>query len=422
MLRFAVHLAVFALAGAGVETILAQCPISPATGVKAAEFDTIFTQDGPGKGIQPKGSAGWVGGDSTYSVLLPNGDTAFFFSDSYIAEWPKTKGDGTVTRAANGLRTTEINCGPPVCDPPASTFNAHNSIVILSRDRKRMKTLVGPRDEKGLSTSYFPNPAPDRIYWMGDAILLPTKGKVRQKLFVFLHKYDKAMAFFGSAVAQLDPRTLAIEKIVEVAGLPNHEIHWGSAMLEENGFLYIYGKGIRDGRKQMFIARRPSGMTIDELTKASTWSAWDGKAWVSGLENASAIIPAGDSISDEFNVVRFTVNGRPTYIFAGIDTTVPFFSWRDITLYSSCTPQGPFTGKHAVYEMPEAGSFTVPGLAADAKLKQQQVVYNPHIHPQFSGDGRILISYNINRTHNTDSIYIDGYRPRFIYVPIKGLK
>ena len=72
--------------------------------------------------------------------------------------------------------------------------------------------------------------------------------------------------------------------------------------------------------------------------------------------------------------------------------------------------------------MPESNSFTVPGLVPDVKLRQHLVVYNPHIHPQFSQDGRILISYNINRTHNDDTIYIDGYRPRFIYVPIAGLK
>jgi hypothetical protein len=72
--------------------------------------------------------------------------------------------------------------------------------------------------------------------------------------------------------------------------------------------------------------------------------------------------------------------------------------------------------------MPESNSFTVPGLSSEMKLKQHLVVYNPHIHPQFSRDGRVLISYNINRTHNDDTIYIDGYRPRFIYVPIAGMK
>lgn len=403
----------------------AQCLIDPSPAVKAAEWDAVFTQDGPGKGLEPKGAPGWTGGDSTYSLLLPNGDTAFFFSDSYIGEWPKTKGDGTVTRgkrAASSLRTTEKNCFPPICEPFASVFGARNSIVILSRDRKRLTTLVGPKDDKGLSTSYFKEPAEGLNYWMGDVILLPDSAKQNSRILVFLHKFDAKLAFHGAAIAQLNAKTLAIEKLIEVRGLPGLDIHWGTAMVAENDTLFIYGKGTRDGKKLAFIARTEAGATIDRIADASTWTAWNGTEWSGKPGSAASIIPAGDSISDEFSVVRFPIDGKPTYLLAGIDTTVPFGSWRDITLYSSCSPEGPFLGKHVVYAMPESGSFTVPGMLAGWRLKSHLVVYNPHIHSQFSGDGRILISYNINRSHNVDSVFIDGYRPRFIYVPIAGLK
>src|SRR5687768_5687310 len=82
---------------------LGQCSVLPGRAVIADDWDASFTQDGPGKGLEPKNSPGWTGGDSTYSLLLPNGDSAFFFSDSYIGEWPAVKGDGTVTRSASGL-------------------------------------------------------------------------------------------------------------------------------------------------------------------------------------------------------------------------------------------------------------------------------------------------------------------------------
>ena len=401
---------------------LGQCPIAPSKGVIASEWDTIFTQDGPGKGLEPAGSAGWTGGDSTYSLLLPNGDTAFFFSDSYIAESPKAKGDGTVARASTGLRTTEINCPLPICDPPASSFIARNSIVVLDREKKHMRLLAGPKNANGLSTSYFKDPAPGLNYWMGDVILLPKAGKAKQRLFVLLHKFDSKLAFHGTAVAELDPKTLAIKETKEINNLPNLSIHWGTAMIEDGEHLYIYGKGTREGRKQMFIARTNSDTSIEKLADTANWMVWNGRSWSSDLTAAVPIIPETDGISDEFNVVRFKINGKPTFIFAGIDSTVPWGSWRDITLYSSCSPQGPFMGKHVVYAMPESNSFTVPGLASNVKLKQHLVVYNPHIHAQFSGKGRLLISYNLNRTHNADSIYIDGYRPRFIYVPVAGLK
>ncbi|MEO7673501.1 MAG: hypothetical protein ABIU09_05420 [Pyrinomonadaceae bacterium] len=390
--------------------------------MKATKWDAIFTQDGPGNGLEADGSPGWTGGDSTYSLHLPNGDTAFFFSDSYIGEWPKRKGDGTVAQTSNGLRTTKLNCFPPICEPYASIFSARNSIVILSRDRKRLRTLVGPKDDKGLSTSYFKEPAARLNYWIGDAILLPAKRKEKQRILVFLHKFDAKLAFHGAAIAQLNAQSLAVEKLIEVRNLPDLVIHWGTAMVAENGFLYIYGKGARDGKKQVFVTRANVAWPIDELADAIKWTARNGKEWSGGPGNASPIMPAGDSISDEFNIARFSINGRSTYLLAAIDTTVPFGSWRDITLYSSCSPEGPFTGKHFVYAMPESGSFSVPGLSAGKRLKEHLVVYNPHIHSQFSGSGRILISYNINRSNNSDSVYIDGYRPRFVYVPIAGLK
>jgi hypothetical protein len=395
----------------------AQCPISPSMGTKAEEWDAIFAQDGPGKGLQVAGAPAWTGGDSTYSILLPNGDTAFFFSDSYIGESPKAKGDGTVTRSSSGLRTTEINCAPPICDPPGSIFIARNSIVVLDKSRKHMRLFAGPKNENGISTSYFKDPAAGLNFWMGDAIVLQKK-----RLLVFLHKFDPKLAFHGAAIAQLNPKTLAIEKQIDVSGFPSMDIHWGTAMIVDGEWLYIYGKGARGGKKQVFVARAKADASIDELAISANWSVWDGSSWTSGLQNAGPIIPPTDSISDEFNVVRLKINGRPTYVFAGIDTTAPWGSWRDITLYSSCSPQGPFTGKHVVYAMPESNSFTVPGLALNAKLKEHLVVYNPHIHTQLSDNGRLLISYNLNRSHNADTIYIDGYRPRFIYVPIAGLK
>ncbi|HUR96809.1 MAG TPA: hypothetical protein VMZ26_01955, partial [Pyrinomonadaceae bacterium] len=207
----------------------AQCLIAPSNGVIASEWDAVFTQDGPGKGLEPNGSPGWTGGDSTYSLLLPNGDTAFFFSDSYIGESPPTKGDGSVTRSWNGLRTTEINCPSPICDPPASSFNARNSIVVLDRERTRMRLLAGPKNENGHSTSYFKDPSASLNFWMGGAVLLPKRGRTSQRIFIFLHKFDSKLAFHGAAVAELDSKTLAIRKIVEINNLPNLSIHWGTA-------------------------------------------------------------------------------------------------------------------------------------------------------------------------------------------------
>lgn len=419
-------LATVLLAMFSAMNLFAQCAIEPSMGVPSKEWDDIFTQNGPGRGLEPAGAPGWTGGDSTYSIVLPNGDTAFFFSDSYIGEATPTKGDGTVTVDKNGVRTTAINCFPPTCDPVASSFIARNSIVLLSKDKKILKTLVGPKNKDGHSTSYFEMNEPDRYYWLGDATLTQVDKRGTMKVFVFLHKFDGKLKYYGSAIAQLNATTLAVEKTIELKNAPDPATHWGSALHMAGKYgkytLYIYGKRGVDGKKQAFVAKTDLANGFETLTDTTKWTVWNGKDWVVGLGSEAVITPPTDSISDEYSVHKFKVNGRNTYIMVALDSSAPWGEWRDLTLYSSCSPTGPFTGKHKIYETPETTATQLPGFPPSLKLSGRLVMYNPHIHPQFTKDGKLLISYNLNRQHNSDSIYIDGYRPKFITVGIKGLK
>jgi hypothetical protein len=403
------------------------CSISPNLGTVATNWDNVFTQNGPGTGLEPSGSAGWTGADSTYSILLPNGNTAFFFSDSYIAESPAKSGDATVTTNANGLRTRQTNCGPPLCDPPASLYRAHNSIVVRNTSGTTLTTKVGAKDGFGYSTSYFKPTNTNHFYWMGDATVVQTTSSGTKKVWVFLMEFDNSWTYYGSAIAQLNASTLAIESINTLTNTPDLSIGWGSAMWLDgsygNYFLYIYGIKTVNGKKQPFVALTNPGLGVANVKNTNNWFVWNGSNWVTGLNNAVTVAPVNDSISDEYSVKKFTVNGTPTYIMVGMDTSVPYGTWKDIVLYSSCSPQGPFTGKYFVYSTPETGSTKVPGMTANQNLNAGLLTYNPHIHPQFSAAGYMLISYNINwGGNNADTIYADGYRPRFIQVYVPGLQ
>src|SRR5262249_55324446 len=122
------------------------CTVSAQMGSPAATFNTEYTDNGPGTGNEPSGSPGWTGADSTFSVRLPDGDSAFFFSDSYAGQSPPLSGDGSVTTNANGLRQRVPNCGPPLCNPATNVFRAHNSIVVQSASTGQLTTLLGPLD------------------------------------------------------------------------------------------------------------------------------------------------------------------------------------------------------------------------------------------------------------------------------------
>lgn len=402
------------------------CEIKPSPGQIDVEFEKQFTRNGPG----------WTGADSTYSIVLPNGDSAFFFSDSYIAEGPPRTGDGTVTVDPNGIRRRQVNCYPPICDPPSSLFRANNSIVVRNRSNGSLRTLAGPRNDSGLSTSFFSLPAGapvNHFYWVGDSVVV-SLGK-QKKLWVFLMEFDSKLAYYGSAIAQLTLPALTLESIERLRNTEGSTVSWGSSLLLQqthgNPVLYIYGlqnKQTING-KVPYLAKTDPAIGLKAITDASQWTVWNGKTWVKGLSNAAQLLGAPDDprnardqISDEFSVKKLRTKAGDVYVLVGMDTTVPFGHWKHITLYSACQPEGPWSAKHVVYTTPEAESRRVPGMSGSQALAGPMVVYNPHLHPQFINDNGILISYNTNTSKGEDLLFADTYRPRFIRVKIEGLQ
>jgi hypothetical protein len=417
--------------------VFPQCGISVGKGEPAAEWDAFFTRNGPG----------WTGADTTVSVELPNGDSAFFFSDSFIAENPPKPGDGAVYTNENGLRLRKPNCLPPICGPePEVIHYVYNSIVVRSKDGRTVRTLTGAKDRYGYSTSFFKPKSsdPHHMYWLGDPIVVDIGGK--NKIWMFLNEWDVARPFDKSfwikyraqAIAQMDAQTLAVEKIVDLKNKTDEAI-WGiSLWLDEKNELYIYGMrnegdintgkksalAIADKYKKLYIARADASKGLESVVDLKNWSAWDGKTFNKDLTRRRSIIPEHDSISDELSIRRLNVDGKPTFVMVTFDTSVGYSDWKDLYLYSACEPQGPYTNKHFFYRTPTAGQTKLPGMTDGQSLKTGLSVYNPHMHPQFIRDGKLLVSYNSNLPFGSkpgDSVYADFYRPRFVWVPIEGL-
>jgi len=420
------------------QAIFPQCEISVGNGESAKEWNDIFTRNGPG----------WTGGDTTVSIELPNGDSAFFFSDSYIAEDPAKPGDGAVYTNDNGLRLRKPNCLPPFCGPaPEVIHYVYNSVVIRSKDGKTMRTLTGPKDKNGYSTAYFKPKSddPHHMYWLGDPFFVTVDGK--KKIWMFLNEWDVARPFDKSfwikyraqAVAQMDADTLVIEKIVDLKN-KNDDAVWGiSLWVNDKNELYIYGMrnegdikaarpstlGMANKYKKLYLAKVDASKGLENAVDLRNWTAWDSKAFSKDLNKRKPLIPEKDSISDELTVRRLNINGKPTFVIVTFDTSVGYADWKDLYLYSACEPQGPFTTKHHFYTTPTAGMTKLPGMADGQSLQSGLSVYNPHMHPQFIENGKMLVSYNSNLPFGSkpgDSIYADFYRPRFVWVPIAGLQ
>ncbi|HEX6279920.1 MAG TPA: hypothetical protein VFZ49_07875 [Pyrinomonadaceae bacterium] len=421
-----------------VQTALGLCEISVGKGESATEWNEIFTRNGPG----------WTGADTTVSIELANGDSAFFFSDSFIAEDPPKLGDGAVYTNANGLRLRRPNCIPPFCGPaPEVIHYVYNSVIVRSKDGKTMRTLTGPKDKNGYSSAYFKPKSddPHHMYWLGDPIFVDVGGE--KKIWMFLNEWDVARPFDKSfwikyraqAIAQMDADTLAIEKIIDLKNKDDEAV-WGiSLWVNEKNELHIWGMRnegdiktakkstveIANKYKKLYIAKVDASKGLEHAVDLNNWTAWDGKAFNSDLSKRKSIIPENDSISDELTIRRLNINGKPTFVMVTFDTSVGYSDWKDLYLYSACEPQGPFTTKHHFYRTPTAGNTKLPGMTETQSLQSGMSVYNPHMHPQFIQDGKMLVSYNSNLPFGSkpgDSIYADFYRPRFVWVPIAGLQ
>lgn len=421
------------------QNIFAQCDISVGKAKVAEDWNEIFTIN------TATDSATWTGADSTISLELPNGDAAFFFSDSFVAEYPSLPGDGRIYVNENGLRMREPNCIPPICgSKPEHIHYVFNSIVVRSKDGKTMKTLVGEKDKFGYSTAYFKPKDPKNLYWMGDPTIVEINGQ--KKIWIFLNEWNVAapyekvfrIDFKGQAIAQLDAETLAIENIKPLKNLVDEGV-WGISTWLDGKTLYIYGmqnteefkdqksaNPIALGRyKKLYVAKTDISKGIEYVSDEKNWQGWNGKKWIKDLRKRASIIPEKASISDELTIRRMNINGKPTFVMVTFDTSVKYEDWKDMYLSSACEPQGPFNNKHVIYTTPTSGLKKFKGMTESQSLQTGLSVYNPHFHPQFTENGEILISYNSNLPFGAapgDSIYADFYRPRFVRVKIDGLK
>jgi len=420
---FAVTLIGIIPAFLGSDLLAQTCTVSASTGIPDSTFNAEYTENAPGTGEEPPGMPGWTGADSTYSVQLPNGDSAFFFSDSYIGEYPEVSGDGTVTTNSNRLRTRAVNCGAPLRNPPTSLYHAHNSIVVQSAKTGQLSTLVGPKDlTSGYSTSYFASATgaiTGHFHWTGNSVVVQVDSLGTKKLWTFVLERD-SFNCYGSAIAQLSLPDLTIDSITPLSNVPSGNVlHWGTALWLDGtyGNCYLYVYGIEDNGQSgryPFIALTNPALGVSGITDTNNRYVWNGNSWVTGLTNAVQIIGApndpnnaGNHVSSEYSVKKVHSSAGTTYLLVAQNTKVAFGTWKDIVLYSACRPQGPFTGKQVVYSTPETGATNVPAMTSSHSLSGILLTYNPHAHLQFTSNGPLLISYDLNAGNSVDLIYAD---------------
>ncbi|HEV2423632.1 MAG TPA: DUF5005 domain-containing protein [Terriglobia bacterium] len=373
----AIALTFLALAASSDTELRAQsCTLPPAPGQGTIDstFDTLMMQNGPG----------WTGADGSYSLALPDGDSLFLWSDSYI---------GTVNSQTR-MRSSDL-------------FQAHNSLTIWNPVNNSYTTVGYPPS----TSSYFVPPTRANWFWVGGPLLVePSPGVYQVK--VMLGQWTPKIRFAGNSVATLSYPSMAILSIQPVRS-ESTAIIWGSWLLENGGYIYIYGlKDPGNDNKEPYVARVTS---LGNLTNASLWQFWNAttSSWTTGASNATPMTGV-TATTGEYSVNRFTATTGPFYMLTGMDPqNPPYPLWSHVTTYYSCSPQGPWSAKTTVYTTPEAG-------AAGCKAGTL-VTYNAKAHPEFTGSTGILLSYNVNANDGSDLVCANDYIPRWVRIQIQGV-
>ncbi|TWD80374.1 uncharacterized protein DUF4185 [Kribbella amoyensis] len=313
---------------------------------------------------------GWTGADSTYSVPLRGGRTAWIFSDTFL---------GPVN--PDGSR-------------PTTTPFINNSFMVQRGNT--LETVTGGTADK--PTGLVP-PPDNGWYWFGAA----GTSKAGRNLDVVALRFERTgtgqwdWRWASNSLARFDSKTLKLQKLIPLPSSAN--IQWSAWLLREGAYTYVYGVEDLGSSKYQHVAR----VRGDDLT-AAPWQYWTGSGW-SADEKASTRILEG--VANEHSVTRW----GDGYLLVTHDTTELFSD--KVVGYFSCSPTGPFVNQVELYKTPETGAS---GSYGDADI----ITYNSHEHPQLRRGTTLLVSYNVNSLDSNNDLYADVsiYRPRFVGVTL----
>ncbi|MFF8102792.1 DUF4185 domain-containing protein [Streptomyces sp. NPDC016640] len=330
----------------------------------------------------------WTGGDGTHSVRLPDGRLLWLFSDTYL---------GRVHRPPNpaGEATAWRDTTAPL---------VRNSAVLM-RDGRLAGTLPAP---------LFPDPAPDRWRWPVAARVEPRSPGSSERVvrvLLWVRTAGQPPWIYGvptaTEVATLSLPGLRVESVVTVhdqrqVADPSRRVLFGTTLVEEDGWTYVFGGD--DGRpasrpaSHAYVARVPEG----GLGDPAAWEHWNGSAWqtrarprpVLGDGRRTGVGSAFSVVRDDGTYVLFTMAAGAR----GLTT---------VAAYWACSPTGPWHGP--------AAEFT-PALP-----RRGTAAYNPQTHPELGGDGRLVLSYDVNWLETAGAAVmlsrnVSLYRPRFVTV------
>lgn len=349
-------------------------------------FDSMFTAYG--NNTDPS-VVRWLGGDSTWSIRLPDGRTIWIFSDTFVGHvvWDGSRG---------------------VYSIPQSTTMIHNCYVVQQPNAMVLgKTLYSgtPAQPRSLIS---PGANDGSWYWTGDATIEGTK--LRQLVTRWQRTGPGVFDVVQLAVdvATFSLPALQLQRIdstphgYTVTKGSGFGVSYSAGIREDTGYTYLYG--VEDGglEKWLHVARWPAGNIL------APWQFWTGRGWSADPQASGRLVSGGAAMDNLATEVGVSRGASRLYNLVDQD----FCIGDDLLLYTGQSPWGPWTRQGTMYTCPEHAAYQQLGY-------DQVYPYNSKGHPEFCSGGRMLVTYNVN-SFNPPDVYADAsiYRPRFLRTAI----
>lgn len=347
------------------------CSTAPSISVETLpRYDALFVN-----------REGWTGGDGAYSVAFNHNTISWFFGDTWIGQI-KNNRHVNATLVNN---TVAVQQGKAVSTAKLK-FYYHQAAG------NQPAALIRPDDGRGW-------------FWIFDGVMTP------EGLYVFLIQIERTagdavfdFTVVGTWLGFIDnpeesptrwqiKRTKVPWSIFSAAG----GMLWGSAILQLDTFLYIYGTAEDSGkempRKHMILARVP----VSSLADFSQWRFFADGAWVPDHRRVSLLSP---DMPHEYSVTYLPALKRFVAIHSedGLSNTM--------MMRLSPEPQGPWGEPIPIFQCPEA------------EWDDSIFCYAAKAHSALSGSPDQLIVTYIANSVDFNKVIQDTrlYRPRFLRI------
>ncbi|MHC4751111.1 MAG: DUF5005 domain-containing protein [Planctomycetota bacterium] len=333
------------------------------------QYDALFCRE-----------KGWTGADAVYSVELSDNTTLWLFGDTWIGDVV----DGKHTGATMVNNSIAIQRGK---DPETASVE----FFWCTTKDKKPTAFIKPEDGKGW-------------FWIFDGIV------TEEKLYLFLVQIIKTsersvfgFKHIGTSLAEVEnPHDDPLEWRIKQYKIPygryskDGNLFFGSALMRDGDFIYIYGGSEDWGKgmsgRSMIVAR----VSHSKMSDFEQWRFFCDGNWQSCMIGISGLF---DGTATEYSVCY--QSSIKQYVAVYTENGMS----KNVMMRFSPTPVGPWSSAYKVYECPEV------------EWHKTYFCYAAKAHPEISSKDELIVTYVCNST-DFWQMAKDAriYRPRFLRI------